>query len=59
MIQTKFTNSVDQSTDIMTKALQRNQHDKLLFNLGVIDLYNVNLRGNDENQVEKARKLVV
>lgn len=37
----------------MTKALGMNQHKGLLFKLGFIDLHNVNLSGDDENQVDK------
>lgn len=45
IIEMKFTNSEDELADIMTEALERSQHEKLLYSLEVVDIYNVNLTG--------------
>ena len=45
VIKTEKINTADQTADILTKGLGKLQHDKLVGKLGMIDVFQVGVKG--------------
>jgi hypothetical protein len=56
-IETPFVRSQDQLADIFTKPLDKGPFENILFKLGSINIYEPNLRGSVEENIEISEKI--